>query len=279
MSVIGNFLNGINQQRMGHNYNSVEGLIRATLGNRFIEKPIVENQETFDNHSPEEIAPIDDHFFEPEQQSLNEVLSTSVTENPPPRKKEKIESISRFKEGRKPSAEKETKKESDFPTFKKAIRGLRENYQYEDEYQQKPVFTPPPQPKSPPPPVRSDENDYSYEAPKTIPIRRKNEYIFHRDTDETFECVVTVEGGSSENTISRLILKTDMWNIVFDGVIKKNGTCEVPLKKLSLFPDGTTGKAYLEIVVDDVVFVPWESPFRVSTSKKVTIQSPILNRR
>lgn len=278
MSVIGNFISGLNQQRMGHNYNSVEGLIRATLGNRFIETPITENKEVTNIlPPPEEIDPVNDPVFESEQQILNEVLSTPVTEDLP-KKKEKIESLSHFGGDRKKQATK-GEKESEFPTFKKAIRDLKESYQYEEEYQEKPVFSPPPQPKAPPPPVRSDENDYSYEAPKTIPIKRKNEYIFHRDTDETFECVVTVEGGSSENTISRLILKTDMWNIVFDGVIKKNGTCEVPLKKLSLFPDGTTGKAYLEIVVDDVVFVPWESPFRVSTSKKVTIQSPILNRR
>jgi hypothetical protein len=96
-------------------------------------------------------------------------------------------------------------------------------------------------------------------------------YPFYRDRDEVFECKVTIEGTISTAT-ARLILVTDTWNLVFYGKIKRDGTCIIPIKKLVVFPQGTTGRATLEVVVDDVVFSPWENAFRVEESKKVRVQ-------
>ena len=96
-------------------------------------------------------------------------------------------------------------------------------------------------------------------------------YSFYRDRDEVFECKVTIEGTISTAT-ARLLLNTDSWNLVFYGKIKKDGTCIIPIKKLVVFPHGTTGRATLEVVVDDVVFSPWENAFRVEESKKVRVQ-------
>jgi len=96
-------------------------------------------------------------------------------------------------------------------------------------------------------------------------------YPFYRDIDEVFECNVTIEGTMSTATV-RLILNTDTWNLVFYGRIKKDGTCLIPIKKLSILPGGTTGRATLEVVVDDVVFYPWENAFRVEESRKVQVQ-------
>ena len=96
-------------------------------------------------------------------------------------------------------------------------------------------------------------------------------YSFYRDRDEVFECKVTIEGTISTATV-RLLLNTDTWNLVFYGKIKKDGTCIIPIKKLVVFPHGTTGRATLEVVVDDVVFSPWENAFRVEESKKVRVQ-------
>lgn len=261
MSVIGNFISNLNQQRINQTHNSVEGLIRATLGNRFLESPI---------------PPV------VEQEPINEKNSNQETPKPIGKSEEINESINKKpqkKEAPKKSKDnikKSEKKEKELSPFQKSLLITEDEYRPNDGILNYGDF-------------KSDKSDSDSESlfesmnfsgdVKPEPIIRKNEYVFHRDSDETFECVVTVEGGSSDNTVARLVLKTDMWNILFDGSIKNNGTCEVPLKKLSLFPDGTIGKAYLEIVVDDVVFVPWESPFRVSTSKKVTIQSPTLNRR
>jgi len=107
------------------------------------------------------------------------------------------------------------------------------------------------------------------EKPPVVPISKY--YSFYRDRDEVFECKVTIEGTISTATV-RLLLNTDSWNLVFYGKIKRDGTCIIPIKKLVVFPQGTTGRATLEVVVDDVVFSAWENAFRVEESKKVRVQ-------
>lgn len=106
--------------------------------------------------------------------------------------------------------------------------------------------------------------------------KKSREYVLRRDRDETFECQVNIEGGSSSSPVARLIIRTDVWNLIFDGSIKRDGTCIVQLKKLHIFPEGTIGKISLEVIVDDIVFIPWERPFRISMSKKVSISKPFL---
>jgi hypothetical protein len=98
-----------------------------------------------------------------------------------------------------------------------------------------------------------------------------NYYPFYRDVEEVFECKVTIEGTSS-NSSARLLLESETWNIIFQGKIKKDGMCSIPIKKLSLFPIGTIGKATLEVIVDDILFTPWENPFRIEESKKVEVE-------
>lgn len=239
MSVIGNYLNGMSQVRGIQNHGSVEDMIRSTLGNRFADSPTKKELPPQTHQEQSHIKPVQETI-----ESVNEFLS--ATQNMP-QEREPQRQERRLTPFQKSLL---TSREEEFITPKK-----REEY-----------FSEP-------------EDDFEEEPIKPNPVRRSNEYLFHRDTDEIFECKVTVEGGSSDNTSARLILKTDSWNILFDGSIKKNGMCCIPLKKLSLFQDGTIGHAYLEIVVDDVVFVPWESPFRITMSKKVSIQIPSLNRR
>jgi polysaccharide deacetylase 2 family uncharacterized protein YibQ len=81
-----------------------------------------------------------------------------------------------------------------------------------------------------------------------------------------------VEGTSLGNSSVRLILETEGWNILFYGKIYRDGRCVVPLKKMSIFPEGTIGKARLEVIIDDLVFVPWEETFIVEGAKKVTVE-------
>lgn len=97
-------------------------------------------------------------------------------------------------------------------------------------------------------------------------------YKLYRDKDETFECKISVEGTSLINSSVRLILETDTWNILFFGKIYKDGRCVVPLKKMSVFPEGLVGKARLEVIIDDMMFVPWEETFIVEGAKKVTVE-------
>lgn len=106
---------------------------------------------------------------------------------------------------------------------------------------------------------------------ETVSSKINNYYPFYRDIEEVFECKVTIEGTAS-NSIVRLLLETESWDIVFQGKIKKDGICSIPIKKLSLFPVGTIGKATLEVIVDDILFTPWENPFRIEESKKVEVE-------
>lgn len=107
---------------------------------------------------------------------------------------------------------------------------------------------------------------------KESPNKSRNYYPFYRDVEEVFEFKVTVEGSSSNTTV-RLLLENDSWNIMFQGKLKKDGICSIPIKKLSIFPLGTIGKATLEVIIDDILFTPWESPFRIEESKRVEAET------
>jgi hypothetical protein len=100
----------------------------------------------------------------------------------------------------------------------------------------------------------------------------QNYYKLYRDRDETFECKINVEGTSLANSTARLSLESDQWNIFFLGKIYRDGRCIIPLKKMSLYQEGTIGKARLEIIIDDTIFVPWEETFIVEGAKKVTVE-------
>jgi len=97
-------------------------------------------------------------------------------------------------------------------------------------------------------------------------------YKLYRDRDETFECKISVEGTSLVNSEVRLVLQTENWNILFFGKIYKDGRCVVPLKKMSIFPEGMIGKAHLEVIIEDTMFIPWEETFIVEGAKKVTVE-------
>lgn len=103
-------------------------------------------------------------------------------------------------------------------------------------------------------------------------VEAQNYYKLYRDKDETFECKISVEGASLGNSSVRLILESEQWNILLFGKIYKDGRCVVPLKKMTIFPEGTIGKARLEVIIDDTLFVPWEETFIVEGAKKVTIE-------
>jgi len=243
MSYLGGILNGMNNGRGIQTHGSVEGLIRATLGNRFSEAPVAKTPEI-------QSAP----------NNINEVFTpqTPVINEEPPKK------VAPYK------FPEET---PELTPFQKSILGVQQTESPKTlpkPKEERPVIQEPAR-EIPPKPIAPQQEPEQF-------VRRQKDYIFHRDMDEVFECVVTIDGGSSDNTISRLVLKTDMWNLVFDGTIRRDGTCVVPIKKLSILPEGTIGKVSLEVIVDDVLFIPWESSFRVSMSKRVSIQTPSLNR-
>lgn len=96
-------------------------------------------------------------------------------------------------------------------------------------------------------------------------------YKLYRDREESFECNISVEGASLSSAQVRLIVDTNLINLVFYGKLYKDGRCLVPLKKMTMLPEGTRGQIRLEVVVDDTLFSPWESSCIVEGAKKVSV--------
>lgn len=235
-------------------HNSVEDLIRATLGNNFVMSPVqypIDRQIDLSIPNSEPVNEIVTEIPDVEkiiQQETNRIQNTQSRYNTPPLYK----SISTPQIPGSPRLEN--------PVTQDIIPDKRIS-QENQEGTSLPISQP----------VQKTEIPAKVQYDKKL-----KEYVLRRDVDETFECVVNIEGGSSSKPYSRIIMRTELWNLIFDGTIKSDGNCIVHLKKLHIFPEGTTGKISLEVVVDDVVFVPWERSFRISMSKKVSISKPLL---
>jgi hypothetical protein len=94
-------------------------------------------------------------------------------------------------------------------------------------------------------------------------------YRVFRDRDENFECKISIQGAGLAAAEARIVLDTDLWNFTFYGKLYKDGKCLVQIKRGIPLPEGSRGRARLEVVVDDQLFIPWEDDFIVEGSKKV----------
>ena len=98
-------------------------------------------------------------------------------------------------------------------------------------------------------------------------------YNLYTDRQELFEAKIDVSGASLEQSTCRILVESDNWNLVFNGEINEDGNVKIPIKKLkALFKDGDTGTIKLEVIADDTYFTPWESDFKINTSKKVVAE-------
>ena len=286
MNIFQNNIFGGSQVRT---HGSVEDLIRSTLGARFIEaQPPQEEPAQINKNVPV------DSFGKMEIPSLEEISEVDRNINSP--KKEKRPASKPVCNECK-MTESEcicgVEDEEELETGNFTFRDPSEKYidfiepdEVENEYEEEEELTPFQKvlrsgkfKKSDPSPEK--QRIERFQNTEGIGLKPRQEklpvepiskyYSFYRDRDEVFECKVTIEGTISTAT-ARLILITDTWNLVFYGKIKRDGTCIIPIKKLVVLPQGTTGRATLEVVVDDVVFSPWENAFRVEESKKVRVQ-------
>jgi len=109
---------------------------------------------------------------------------------------------------------------------------------------------------------------------ETEQISESNEdfYKLYNDKSETFSCEIELEGANLKDTQVRLVVESDNWNLMFPGEIDRYGKVTIPIKKLSLFDEGTTGKIKMEVIAEGTVFVPWEDDFEVKMSKKVMVK-------
>ena len=98
-------------------------------------------------------------------------------------------------------------------------------------------------------------------------------YKLFTDKSELFECDIKLEGASLSKSKARLVVETQDYSLLFQGSIKSNGKCEIPIRKLKgLIDEDTSGNIRLEVIAEDTFFTPWESDFEVETSKKVTVE-------
>ena len=98
-------------------------------------------------------------------------------------------------------------------------------------------------------------------------------YKLFTDKSELFECDIKLEGASLSKSKARLVVETQDYSLLFQGSIKSNGKCEIPIRKLKgLIDENSKGNIRLEVIAEDTYFTPWESDFEVETSKKVTVE-------
>ena len=98
-------------------------------------------------------------------------------------------------------------------------------------------------------------------------------YKLYTDKIENFEAKIKLEGASLKQSIARLVIESDDFNLMFKGTIGTDGNVKVPVKRLrGLIDENTKGTIKLEIIAEDTYFVPWESTFEVETAKKVTVE-------
>lgn len=99
-------------------------------------------------------------------------------------------------------------------------------------------------------------------------------YKLYLDKNEIFECEVSVKNASLKGSVARLVVESkDGINFVFNGTIQNN-KCNIPIRKLKgLIDENTRGNIFLEVIVEDTYFKPWESEFVVEehTSIKVKV--------
>ena len=99
-------------------------------------------------------------------------------------------------------------------------------------------------------------------------------YKLYLDKNEIFECEVSVKNASLKDSFARLVVESkDGLNFVFNGSIQ-NGKCNIPIRRLKgLLDENSHGNMFLEVVVEDTYFKPWESDFIVEehTSVKVKV--------
>ena len=97
-------------------------------------------------------------------------------------------------------------------------------------------------------------------------------YKIFIDKAKLFECDIKIEGASLDQSEVRLCLEAENFNLIFKGEINRNGDVKIPIRKLKgILKEDFIGKISLEVIAEDTLFVPWESEYQTSLSKKVEV--------
>lgn len=162
------------------------------------------------------------------------------------------------------------------PVKSKPIEKVVESVEVEDEKNVEEIaeieeVKPEPQPEPQPNPEEEvetyEEEEEVIEMPQLV---EENFYPLFKDKSENFSCDIYVEGAKTDETITRLIVETEDWTLMFPGEIK-NGKVTIPIRKLNIFEEGQRGTIKLEVIAEGTVFIPWQDEFKIKVSKKVSV--------
>ena len=95
-------------------------------------------------------------------------------------------------------------------------------------------------------------------------------YPLYLDKGEVFSCDIMIEGADIDETLTRLIIETEEWTLMFPGEIQSNKV-NIPIRKLNIFKEGEIGKIKLEVIAEGTQFIPWEDDFKIKRSKTVQV--------
>lgn len=95
---------------------------------------------------------------------------------------------------------------------------------------------------------------------------------FYTDKTKIFECNISVDNAKLSDTKARLVLEFgNKRNLLFHGVIKPDGNCEIAVPALKEMDEGE-GTARLEIIAENTFFESWSDKFVLERNKKVTVE-------
>jgi hypothetical protein len=98
-------------------------------------------------------------------------------------------------------------------------------------------------------------------------------YKIFRDKSENFICDMEITGADPQKSKARIIVESKDLTYMFEGTIDGKGQCRIPLKKMNFLNENETGTIKLEIIAEDMVFVPWSDTFTAVSSKKVQVKN------
>jgi hypothetical protein len=98
-------------------------------------------------------------------------------------------------------------------------------------------------------------------------------YKIFRDKSENFICDMEITGADPQKSKARIIVESKDLTYMFEGTIDAKGQCRIPLKKMSFLNENETGTIKLEIIAEDMVFVPWSDTFTAVSSRKVQVKN------
>jgi hypothetical protein len=97
-------------------------------------------------------------------------------------------------------------------------------------------------------------------------------YNLYLDDPKSIKCVAEIAGADASNAKARLLIETKNRCLYFNGKINSNGEVEIPMNSLKgVLNEDIKGKMLIELIVDDMLFTPWESAFTTKMKRKVAL--------